>query len=408
MASSVSPRLLYLFATGSWFLAHGMHAVAYAWLVTMQLEASPTQVGLSQMLFLLPGTIFILIGGSLADRFGGRRPAMIAQTVAAVAPLLLALAIDLGQLSLELMFGYAVLLGTALAFLTPSRDGLLNQVAAGRVQRTVMLTSIVQFGMQIVGALLAASIDWSGPQPILYGQVAILLAGAVAFFLLPRAPVGDSSGARQHLLQLIADGARAVWDAPALRVIVVQNVAMGVLFMGSFIVLFPLLVREVYGGQASDLSMVNAINALGLVTTIFLLLRFGDVHRQGRALILAQTIGSVVLFGAACMPTFSGFVTLIFLWGICGGVAMTMARTIMQEQAPPAMRGRVMSFYAMSFMGAGPLGALFCGLLARYLGPASAVLVAASSMFLIMLLVAVSSVLPRIDSTEIVLAADAT
>ena len=38
---------------------------------------------------------------------------------------------------------------------------------------------------------------------------------------------------------------------------------------------------------------------------------------------------------------------------------------IMQEQAPDALRGRVMSFYSFSFMGAGPVGALFSGYLVK-------------------------------------------
>lgn len=400
-----APRALYLAATGSWFLAHGLHAVVYAWLVTMQLDASPTQVGLSQMVFLLPGTLLILFGGSVADRIGGRLPAIIAQSVAALAPVLLTLAIGFGYLSYSLMLCYAVLLGTALAFLTPARDALLNQVAGGRIQRTVMLVSVVQFGMQIVGSLLAASIDWLGPLPILYLQAGVLLSGVLALVALPRAVRQPTDAPAQPLLTLMLDGARTVWGAPALRVIVLQNLAMGVLFMGSFIVLFPLLIRDGFAGQASDLSLANAINSLGLVLTIFLLLRFGDVRRQGRALIAAQICGSVVLFSAAWMPTFGAFLSLVFVWGVCGGMAMTMARTIMQEQAPPAMRGRVMSFYSFSFMGAGPLGAIVCGVLARYLGPAQAMMVAATAMLLVMILVALRSSLLTVLSTEVVVQA---
>ena len=48
----------------------------------------------------------------------------------------------------------------------------------------------------------------------------------------------------------------------------IQNVAVGVFFMGAFIVAFPLVVREVYNGNSADLASLNAFNSLGLVATI--------------------------------------------------------------------------------------------------------------------------------------------
>ncbi|MEJ2090094.1 MAG: MFS transporter, partial [Gammaproteobacteria bacterium] len=75
-------RHYYLVGTASWFLAYGIQSVMFAWLVTMVLRESPEMVGLAQMSLLLPGTVFILIGGSYADRFGGRRVVVIAQSFA--------------------------------------------------------------------------------------------------------------------------------------------------------------------------------------------------------------------------------------------------------------------------------------------------------------------------------------
>jgi MFS family permease len=142
---------------------------------------------------------------------------------------------------------------------------------------------------------------------------------------------------------------------------------------------------------------VNACNSLGLVCTVVLLLRLGDVHRQGRALLLSQMIGALVLGTAAFAPTLSVFAASLFLWGVCGGVAMSMSRTIMQEQAPAALRGRVMSFYSFSFMGAGPVGALFSGYLVNQVGPQTALFISAGIMFAVILLVASTSSMWRLQ-----------
>lgn len=381
---------LYLFGTGTWFLAFGIQGVMFAWLVTMVLHESPERVGLAQMALLLPGTLLILVGGSYADRFGGRRVVMFGQLLASLAPLLLFGALLLDRLSFGVMLGYAVLMGTAQAFVTPARDGLLNQVAGGRVQRTVMLTSMIQFGLQIVGFAVASLADVGGAEPILLAQSVLLSIGVIAFARISSDRSGPS-GPVPRLWRSVVEGGRTVFSSASMRMIVVQNVAMAMFFMGSYIVTMPLLVREVFHGSARDLAFMNACNSIGLVLTIILLLRLGDVRKQGRALLLSQAIGALVLSGAAFAGSLSVFVIAIFLWGVCGGLAMTMSRTIMQEQAPESQRSRVMSFYSFSFMGAGPLGAVFNGFLVDQIGPQHALLTSSCLMLLVMLLVGLGS-----------------
>jgi MFS family permease len=393
------PLHFYLLGTGSWFLSFGIQGVMFAWLVTMVLHETPERVGLAQMALLLPGTVLILIGGSYADRFGARRVVMLAQAVAAVGPLLLLAVIAAGRLSFTMMIAYAVLMGCALAFVTPARDGLLNQVASGRVQRTVMLTSMIQFALQVVGFAVVSLADLAGPEPILLVQAVVLGIGVLAFSRIQNQRHGTHLAA-PRLLQSLLEGGRIVFSSPALRVIVAQNVAMGMFFMGSYMVTMPLLVREIYAGSATDLAIVNASNSLGLVVTIVLLLRVGDLYRQGRALLLSQMLGAFVLAGAAFAPTFSLFALTMFLWGVCGGVAMTMSRTIMQEQAPDALRARVMSFYSFSFMGAAPVGALLNGYLAKQFGPQAALLVSCGLMFGLTLLISTTSGLWRLRGPQ--------
>ena len=67
---------------------------------------------------------------------------------------------------------------------------------------------------------------------------------------------------------------------------------------------------------------------------------------------------------------------------------MPMSRTIMQQTAPPALRARVMSFYAFSFMGAGPLGALWAGYMADLFGPQMAIVISSAGMASLVLVMA--------------------
>jgi MFS family permease len=368
----------------------------FAWLVTMVLHESPERVGLAQMSLLLPGTLLILIGGSYADRFGGRVMVVVAQTFAVLATGYLLFVVGTDRLSFPLIVLYALLMGLAQAFVTPARDGLLNEVAEGRLQRTVMLTSIMQFGLQMVGFMVASLSDRVGPEAILGAQMLALLTGVIGFSRI-QAGARVRTAQPPRLLHSVIEGARTVFGSPSMRMVMIQNVAMAMFFMGSYIVTMPILVREVFSGSAQDLAFMNGANSLGLVITIVLLLRIGDVRRQGRLLLLSQGIGSLVLAGAGNAPNFSLWVVALFVWGTCGGMAMTMSRTIMQEQAPESQRGRVMSFYSFSFMGAGPVGALICGYMVEHLGPQMALVAAAGGMLTVILVVGSTSGLWRLE-----------
>jgi MFS family permease len=393
------PFHLYLLGTGSWFFAFGIQSVMFAWLVTMELRESPQMVGIAQMTMLVPTMLLILIGGSLADIVGGRRILIVAQSVAALPPLFLFIVVLTDNLSFEAMIYYAIVMGAAQAFVTPSRDGLLNQVADGGIQSAVVRASMMQFGVQLAGLSIASLAERVGALPILLVQALVLTAGVRFFAQIPdrSAPAAQQHNRLRDIGASIAEGYRTVAASPSMRITVLQSVAMGMCFMGSYIVTLPLLVREYYAGSAADLAFMNAANALGLVTTIFMLIRFGDIRRQGRALLLAQAVGAVMLGAIGIGVSFTILLGLIFVWGMGGGIAMSMARTIMQEEAPPNQRSRVMSFYSFAFMGSGPIGALANGYLVEWIGPRGALAVAALVMFCVIVLIAAKSRLWQLD-----------
>ncbi|MDG2255506.1 MAG: MFS transporter [Opitutaceae bacterium] len=391
------PLHYYLFGTGSWFLAFGIQSVVFAWLVTMVLRESAEMVGFAQMALLLPGTLLILIGGSVADRFGGRRLVIVSQLVASLAPVILICAIWTEQFSYSYLLAYAAVMGSAQAFVTPARDGLLNEVAGGRVQHMVLKTSIAQFGMQAVGLTVASFADSQGPILVLATQSLVMLLGGLAFFGIPKPTFVSAQRHSSTLVGSVLDGARTVMGSPPIRAVALQNVAMAFFFLGSYIVTMPLLVREVFAGSAVDLAYMNGLNSAGLVATIIILLRVGDIRRPGRALLLSQFAGSVVLGLCGLTNAFWLLCSIMFSWGLCGGIALTMSRTIMQVKAPPEQRSRVMSFYSFSFMGAGPIGALLAGFLSERYGPQSALMIAALANFIVILIVGLTSSLWQVS-----------
>ncbi len=390
------PLPYYYTGVATWFFAAGLQAVMFAWLVAMVLFEAPSKVGIAQTMFLLPGLMFLLVGGSVAERYGAARVAFVTHLLGILPPLFLAAAIYYDALSFSAMLVYAVAMGFIQAIVTPARDGLLNDVAAGRVQRTVMMSSLVQVGMQLVGVAVAGFADRTGGAFLLCVQSAVIAIGALAF--RPLRGSKQASNPSLSMSKAIRDGAATVFASPAMRAVCLQNLAMGTFFMGSFIVTLPLLVREVFAGSASELSYLNGANAAGMSMTIIVLLRFGVVARPGRALLLALGMGSLVLAFAGIAPSLPLLIFVSFIWGVCGGVAITMARTIMQEQAPADQRSRVMSIHSLTFMGAGPLGTMLAGYMVEDMGPQLSVMGAAGGMGVVVVLMLLFTSLWRVTT----------
>lgn len=395
----MTPRTLYLAGTFTWFAAFGVQGVLFAWLVTMVLGQDPAMVGLANVALLLPGTLLMLVGGAVSDVLGAKRVVVAAQTFALVPILFLMAVLSSDSLSYTAMLVYAGLMGVVQAFVTPSRDGLLNGVAAGRLQRTVVAATMMQFGGQIIGFSLAGLADRIGPVPVIGVQAVLLAIGA---FCYSRVKVADTrptrtTGFAQAMRSSIAAGARTVFADRSMIAVMVQNMAMAFFFMSSYMVSLPVLIREVWDGSAADLAWVNTANSAGLVVTAAILLPWGDVRKPGRALLMNHAVGALTLGAAALAPSFFWMTVFIFLWGMNGGIAIAMSRSIMQQLAPPDQVSRVMSFYNLSFIGAGPIGMLIAGLLGNQFGPAQAILICCALMLLVNLMTSLASPLRSLE-----------
>nr|MBP6816085.1 MFS transporter [Burkholderiaceae bacterium] len=124
-----------------------------------------------------------------------------------------------------------------------------------------------------------------------------------------------------------------------------------------------------------DIAVAMIAFGMGTITSIVALIRMGGLKVPGRALCLSQFAGCATLVPIAMASPMWVFYLCIFGWGMCGGVAMTMSRTIMQEYAPPTHRSRVMAAFSLGTGGGAPIGSLLMGYAISLLGVRWSVLV---------------------------------
>lgn len=396
----------YLFAHGAWFLAFGVQMVLFPYLVRVVLQEDEIRLGIAQMCQSLPTTLLILLGGFVADRADGKRIVVIACLASTAVFLALAGLVSAGRLTYGLLIGYALAVGVIGAFATPARDALLSHVApvAGGVQRAVSGAFLAQFAGQILGMVAAILAPLVGVAALLFGQAGLLLAaGAAALRMRPRRDETRPPAVGHPLRFLgneIADGFRAAVASPAIGPVILCSAGMGVCFMGAFAVLLPLVVQGYFPPVTKGAENTAIASALGVFTLCFwvgsmlsamVLMRIGQPRRKGLIYLAALGSGAVVLGLCAIPMPFWTLCALNVLWGIGGGVTMTLGRGLVQEHAPPDKRARVLSIFTLGMMGGGPLGAVVYGVLAHEIGARTAILVPAILMGLIVAAVAARS-----------------
>jgi len=375
----------YIGGVCSWYAALGIQLVLFPWLVAVELGAPADMVGIAQMSIMLPTLLFVLIGGVTADRVDGRKLLIIMHFLSALPPLALAAIILAGHFSYAMMIAYALWMGLNSAFMNPARDAMLNNVAGGNIQRAVTMTTGMQFGIQLLGFAAASVADTTGAVPILLLQAGVVLIGAFTAMRLPSKAAAevDHAAPRQSGLAGIAEGLSAVFRSRRLFPVVILNFAMGVLYLGAFFVLIPLLIRDIHLGDSSELALANIDFTVGTILSTILMIRRGGVRRPGRAFMLALLVGGLALTAIAFGLPFWMNHLMVFFWGLCGGVAMAMGRTIVQEDAPASHRARVLSIYQLVVFGGSPLGALGMGYLVGSVGPLNAFFLPGNAMAVI-------------------------
>ena len=359
---------LYLVVLGAWFVPLGIQMVLFSWLAAIVLHMDAFSVGIAQVALMAPGILFLPLGGLVADRGNARRLLLLYHFLYALPPLVLGGVLAMGGLSYPLLIVYGLAAGSIGAFAVPTRDALLPAVASGNLPRAVALTTALQFVGQLIGIACASQADRTGALPLLAGHASLVLLGAVAVWLLP-VPPPHPPIEHPSFWRSIADGIAEAARSEQIWPVLLLNFGIGVFYVGPFMAVLPLVVRDVYHGGAAEIAYVNLAFWAG---TIVAALAFAGLARhlprRGRLVVGAVSVGAIILFCMALQPPFLVLNGLCFIWGLGAGITLTQGRTVLQIVSPPSHRARLMSLFQLGFGGGGPIGAFIAGTLAAVLG----------------------------------------
>jgi MFS family permease len=133
-------------------------------------------------------------------------------------------------------------------------------------------------------------------------------------------------------------------------------------------VLGPQIAKEQAGATGSQTTILFAMLGVGQLLTSTLIMRYNHkMINKGMWFMCGLCWGGSVQILLGQSSSLLGMGFFLFAWGMGGGFYMNLSQTLIQNNTPPEVMGRVMAFHSLLISGLAPMAALLVGVIARKL-----------------------------------------
>jgi MFS family permease len=374
---------------GLWFawlaanMTMWMNDVAAAWLMTT-LTTSPVMVALVQTASTLPVFLLGLPSGALADILDRRRYFAATQLWVSINALVLAALSLAGLLTAPLLLLLTFTNGIGLALRWPVFAAIVPQIvtrpelpAALALNGIAMNLSRV-IGPAVAGALLAAI------SPAAVFVMNTLLAGVAMVLILrwknePR----TSALPGERFVGAMRVGLNYTWQSPRLKVIMLR-IFLFFLQATALMALLPLVARSLHGGGPGTFTvMLSCVGAGAIVAALYFPRwreRFDRDQFVRIGTLLHAGLSSLIVLVPELWVALPAMALVGMAW-----ISVANSLTVSAQVAMPNwVRARGMSIYQMALMGGSAAGSLLWGQVAEHVGVRGAVLAAAATGVLVL------------------------
>jgi DHA3 family macrolide efflux protein-like MFS transporter len=363
--------------SGQAFSLLGSQLVQFAliWWLT-QNTGSATVLATATLVGVLPQVILGPLTGALVDRWNRRLIMIVADSVNALAVLVLAFLYIFGLAEIWhiylLMFIRSVAGGFHGNAMMASTSLMVPKEHLARIQG---LNQVLWGSLSIVsaplGALLLSLLPMQGILGIDVGT-AILAIVPLLFIPVPqpeRIANGETSQGNTSVWQDMRAGLQYVWSWKGLLFICLMATLVNFLLNPAF-ALMPILVKNHFNGEAIQLAAMESAFGIGMIVGGLVLSTWGGFKRR-----ILTTLVGLLGIGVGCLTM--GFLppsaypvavgTMLFL-GIAQPITNGPLMAAVQAAVAPEMQGRVFTLISSLAGAMSPLGLLIAGPVADLLG----------------------------------------
>ncbi len=353
------------------FTASGfqMLTVAIGWHL-YQLTGNVLDLGLVGLVEFAPRVLFMLHTGHVADRYDRRKVAALCQTLQALIALALAVGSFTDNVSRELIFVLAFLLGAARSFEMPATQALLpNVVPPGLFPRAVAASASASQAATIVapavgGLLYALGSTW------VYGPTVVLYLIACLLTLSLDARRQQPQPGRASLDSLLA-GIRFIRSRP--DILGAISLDLFAVLLGGATALLPVFAKDILLTGAWGLGLLRSAPAVGALLMSLWLARFPVERKVGLTMFTAVGIFGVATIAFGLSTSFWFSLAVLVVLGAADMISMVIRSAFVQLETPDEMRGRVSAVNGLFIGASNQLGEFESGVTAHWFGTVPAV-----------------------------------
>jgi len=347
---------------GTW-----MTQVATSWLI-YRLTNSAWLLGFVGFAGQIPAFFIVPFAGVWVDRWDRLRILKITQTLSMLESFALAILVFSGHANVWGITLLTMFQGIVNAVDMPARQTFLVDMVADRadVPNAIALNSSMVNSARLIGPTIAGiviAIAGEGACFLIDGFSYIAVIGSLLMMKTTRSP----GRAHKNVWSELKDGFAYVYQFTPVRSILVLLISLNVLAV-PYSVLLPVFASDILHGGPHTLGFLTGAAGLGALLSAITLAMRRTIVGLGRVISVTSLVFgvSLMLFGYSRWIWLS--LPLMVVTGFSMMQQMSASNTIMQTIVDESKRGRVMSFYTMSFIGVAPFGSLLVGLSARAIG----------------------------------------
>lgn len=354
---------------GTW-----MQRTAVYWVI-YERTGSSFMLGLAVFAAQFPSFLLSIIGGVVSDRYNRYRVLLTTQVASLIQAALLTILVATGQYQVWHIMALTAVLGAINAFDVPARQAMIYDMVKIKfhVPNAIALNSSMVHLARIIGPALSGIVLEAVGAAACFTINAVSFLAVIISLLLMKLPAHKKAARTTNALTDMKAGFTYLVNTPSISMVILM---LGVISLLSlpYVTLLPVYAKEIFLGDALTFGYLNSFVGLGAIGGAIFLASLKPGSRLGKILII-----NTILFGLGLLA-FSHLTSLplalLFLTLIGFGMMSqtTISNTIIQLAVVPAMRGRVLSYYAMVFFGMQPIGSLLIGALSQYAGAADTVL----------------------------------
>jgi MFS family permease len=343
--------------------------------MTFKLHATPQQVTGIQIAYLLPIALISVISGVFVDRWSVKTTLVSSDFIRA--------GLCLSLLFVHTVYGfYAALAAISVisSFFGPAQGVAIRSAVPFHGLRSAnALMQQVMFIMRIIGPSVAILLVGAFGAKICYylDSASFIASGSLIASLslilqkkTPPVPVDGQPVAKEktgipRVLEDMKEGSGFILHHAGLLFVIVA-LAAGMFVMGCFGPLIAVYVRDVLHALTKTYSVVSAMIGVGLLVGVNALNAFAK--KMSNTLQVYLGLGGIALgtLLLAAIPTVATTIFGCFLIGFAAAGIIVPSQTLVQQETPPELMGRVGSTLMSAIFTAQILGLVLSGILAQY------------------------------------------